>query len=117
MWNHEAEPETLEGAGEAIGDGIVQFRAWDSRILETLIPNDDSQEQQQLCSGSLCALNSRAVLWGLENSGWVPDVKYRTFSIGELILCFVFIALVWPSWNTKVFTSDIAGLPILPPET
>ena len=83
MWYHVAEPETLEGAGEAIGDGIVQFTAWDSRILETLIPNDESQGQQQLCSGSLCALNSRAVLWVLENSGWVPAVKYRTFSIGE----------------------------------
>lgn len=64
-----AEPETLEGAGEAIGDGIAQFTAWDSRILETLIPYDDSYGQQQSWSGSLCALKSRAVLWGLENSG------------------------------------------------
>lgn len=56
MWYHVAEPETLEGAGEAIGDGIVQFTAWDSRILETLIPNDDSQEQQQLCSSCVLSI-------------------------------------------------------------
>lgn len=42
-----AEPETLEGAGAAIGDGIAQFTAWDFRILETLIPYDDSYGQQQ----------------------------------------------------------------------
>lgn len=87
--------------------------------METLIPYDDSYGQQPSRSGSLGALNSRAVLWGLENSGWVPDVKHRTFSISELQSCFDFIvtALVRPSWNKEIFTSDVGGLSALPPET